>query len=136
MTLCDAGPLVALIDADDPHHERCAEASAAIPPSPMVTTWPCLTEAMHLLNRVGGLAAQNELWSFSADGVLRLHVPLEDEWRRMYELMNQYADMPLDLADASLVSAAEQLNDRRLFSIDAPLRAVRLEGRQFFDMVP
>jgi hypothetical protein len=134
--LCDAGPLVALIDADDPHHMRCAEAAKNLPPSSMVTTWPCLTEAMHLLYRAGGLEAQNGLWTYLADGILRLDLASEGEWRRIHDLMNQYADMPLDMADASLVSAAERLRDRRLFSIDSGLRAVRLHNGKFFDIVP
>jgi len=54
----------------------------------------------------------------------------------MQALMNQYADMPLDLADASLITAAERLNDYRLFSLDGPLRAVRLQNGKFFDVVP
>lgn len=134
--LCDAGPLVALIDADDPDHGRCAATLAMLPASPLTVTWPCLTEAMHLAYRVGGLDAQNEVWSFVADGVLRLYLSLEDECGRMQALMNQYADMPLDLADAPLVSAAERLGDHRLFSVDEPLRAVRIHGRQYFEVVP
>jgi hypothetical protein len=60
----------------------------------------------------------------------------KDEWKRIQELMTQYADMPLDMADASLVSAAERLNDRKVFSIDNLLRAVRMRGGHFFDFVP
>jgi hypothetical protein len=91
---------------------------------------------MYLLHRVGGIAAQNNLWSLLSGGVLRLYLPSEDEWRRIQELMTQYADMPLDMADASLASAAEQLSDRHLFSIDNLLRAARMRGGHFFDFVP
>ena len=136
MTLCDTGPLIALIDADDPYHAKCVSASAALPPESMITTWPCLTEAMYLLNQAGGLHAQNELWAYLADGSLKLYLPSGIEWRRIQELMNEYADMPLDIADASLVSAAEQLDERCLFSMDHHLRAVRIHGRHFFDVVP
>jgi predicted nucleic acid-binding protein len=135
VTLCDSGPLVALIDADDPYHEQCSKASATLPASPMVTTWPCLTEAMYFLYRAGGIEAQNRLWSFIADGGLVVYLPSQDEWQRIKELMNEYADMPLDVADASLISAAERLNDRHHFSIDQPLRAVRIRGRQFFEFI-
>jgi hypothetical protein len=127
---------VALVDADDPDHERCTQASVSLPPAPMITTWPCLTEAMHLLFRAGGLNAQNGLWSYLADGVLRMYLPSDDEWQRIHDLMNQYADMPLDMADASLISASERLGDRRLFSIDSRLRAVRVGNQQAFDVVP
>lgn len=91
---------------------------------------------MHLLHRAGGLAAQNELWSFVADGLVRLHLPGNEEWRRMHALMNQYADMPLEMADASLASAAETLGVRSLLSLDGRLRAVQLANQRSFDMRP
>jgi uncharacterized protein len=134
--LCDTGPLVALIDADDSDHEQCKTALAGLPVSPLTVTWPCLTEAMHFAYRVGGIEAQNELWSYVADGILRLYLSVEGECDQMQALMNQYADMPLDIADASLITAAERLNDYQLFSLDKPLRAVRLLNGKFFEVVP
>ena len=35
---------------------------------------------------------------------------------RAFELMEQYADHPMDLADASLVVAAESLGTRKVFT--------------------
>ena len=67
MTLCDTGPLVAMIDGDDPHHASCAQALEQLPPRPLVTTWAFWVEAMYLLRRAGGLAAQEELWGFLDD---------------------------------------------------------------------
>jgi len=48
MTLIDAGPLVALVDAGDDFHDRCVAALKKIR-EPLVTTWPAFTEAMYLL---------------------------------------------------------------------------------------
>jgi hypothetical protein len=70
------------------------------------------------------------------EGTLALYTPVVHEWRRIRELMNQYADMPLDIADATLISAAEQLGERRLFTIDNQLRAVCIFGRDVFDVFP
>jgi predicted nucleic acid-binding protein len=136
VTLCDTGPLVALIDADDPYHSRCSESAENLPATPMITTWPCLTEAMHLLFRAGGIKAQNGLWQYLADGALQLYLGSPDEWRRIQSLMERYADLPLDLADASLVSAAEALRLNRLFSVDGGMRAVQLSDGTFFEIVP
>ncbi|MGE3595451.1 MAG: hypothetical protein AB7N70_07850 [Dehalococcoidia bacterium] len=36
----------------------------------------------------------------------------------MAELMEKYQDRPMDLADASLVAAAERLEQRRIFTLD------------------
>lgn len=135
MTLCDAGPLVALVGANDAQHQRCVAALATLPRGGLVTTWPCFAEAMYLLAR-GGWRAQDTLWGYVADGLLRLHVPLPSEWQRMRTLMRDYRDAPMDLADASLVAASETLNQRRVFTIDRHFYAYRQQQEQAFDVIP
>lgn len=136
MTLCDTGPLVALVDRDDSHHARCMAALHTLPAQPLLTTWPCLTEAMYLLWRVGGLLAQDELWGYLADSLVVLYIPAATEWERMRTLMQQYHDAPMDLADASLVAAAERFQLRRIFSLDSHFYAYRIDGQHSFDVIP
>lgn len=38
--------------------------------------------------------------------------------KKMAQLMEKYADLPMDLADASLVILAEHLGHGRIFSVD------------------
>ena len=47
MILVDAGPLVALVDADDQYHEQCVSTLKSLQ-EPLATVWPPLTEAMYL----------------------------------------------------------------------------------------
>jgi len=136
VTLCDTGPLVALVDRDDPHHVRCVAALRTLPAQPLLTTWPCLTEAMDLLWRAGGVPAQDELWGYLANGLVVLHVTEAQEWERMRVLMQQYQDAPMDLADASLVVAAERLHLRRIFTVDRHFHAYRIDGTHPFDVIP
>ena len=135
MTLCDTGPLVAIINRDDRHHARCVAALSLIAAGEMMTTWPCFTEAMHLLRREGGLIAQEVLWGYVADGFMELLAPAGGDWPRMRSLMRQYHDAPMDLADASLVAAAERLGTRRIFTVDQHFLAYRLHGRHPFDVI-
>ena len=37
---------------------------------------------------------------------------------RAFELMDRYADHPMDLVDASLITAAEMLQARKIFTLD------------------
>lgn len=136
MTLCDTGPLIALIDQDDPNHTRCVDALRELPPEPLLTTWPCLAEAMYLIGRAGGFPAQDELWSFVEDGLLRLDEPRSDDWERMRELMDNYRDAPMDLGDASLVVRAERLGSRRIFSLDHHFYAYRTGDGDSFEVIP
>jgi len=133
--LTDTGPLVALLDADDPHHARCLAALPTLQ-EPLVTTWACFTEAMYLLGRELGYPAQEALWGYVADGLLVLHTPREGEPERMRTLMAQYRDRPMDLADASLVAAAETRNLRRIFTLDSDFYVYRLHGTHAFEVVP
>jgi len=136
LTLCDTGPLVALILRGDPHHERCVRALEALPPKPLLTTWPCWVEAVYLVGRVGGFASQEKLWTYVADGLVRLLEPETGEWRRIWALMRQYQDVPMDIADASLVAAAERLKKRKIFTLDSHFHAYRIHGEDSFEVVP
>jgi predicted nucleic acid-binding protein len=90
---------------------------------------------MYLLRRYGGWLAQEELWSYAADQILVLHFNEEEEQAKMRVLMEQYRDIPMDLADASLV-AAETLNQRRIFTLDRDFQIYRFRGNQPFEVVP
>ena len=135
MTITDAGPIVALFDVDDAHHERCV---AALPKlsRPLVTTWPCFTEAMYLLRREVGISAQEELWQWVDDGLLFLADLSEAERGRARRVMTDYRDRPCDLADATLVAIAETVNVTRIFSIDSDFYVYRMTDGHHFEVIP
>jgi predicted nucleic acid-binding protein len=54
----------------------------------------------------------------------------------METLMIQYQDVPMDLADASLVAIAEVLNQRQIFTLDSDFYIYRRYGNQPFEVVP
>lgn len=126
MILTDTGPIVALLDSDDPSHAACLAAAQHLPPEPLLTTWPCFTEAMYLLGAVGGFQYQAELWRLWSAGRLTLHDHTSSEMERMSALMEKYRDTPMDLADASLVVVAESLTLRRVFTLDRDFYIYRL----------
>ena len=127
MILVDAGPLVALVDADDQYHRKCVAALKTFQ-EPLVTVWPPLTEAMYLLGDLR--KAQEALWEMLARGVLQLlSLDLADV-PRIRELMIKYADRPMDLADAALIRVAEREGIRKIFTLDRVDFAVyHLHGR-------
>lgn len=115
MILVDAGPLVALIHADDQEHERCKEVFESLK-EPMGTVWPAMTEAVYLLGF--SWQAQDALWEMVESDAVRV-LPLDHrDVPRMRELMRKYRDLPMDLADAALVRIAEREKSRRIFTVD------------------
>jgi uncharacterized protein len=125
--LIDAGPLVALVDAGDQHHRRCASALRDVR-EPLATVWPALTEAMYLLADLAG--GQEALWEMFERGAVQL-LPLgTNDIPRIRDLMCKYADRPMDLADASLLRVAEREGIRKFFTMDRrDFSVYRLHGR-------
>jgi hypothetical protein len=113
--LLDTGPLVALFDPRDGAHQRARSTLEAIREE-LVTTVPVLTEAFHLLGP--GSRGAAALRAFILRGGLRVWWLADRSLSRALRLMDEYSDHPMDLADASLVAAAEELRVTRVFTID------------------
>jgi hypothetical protein len=115
MILVDTGPLVALFDPQDGQHDTCVRTLKEIR-EPIVTTPAVLTEAFHMLGPAS--TGSDRLREFIESGGLSVWFFDRPTLTRAFELMESYADHPMDLADASLVTAAETLRTRRVFTID------------------
>ena len=115
MILIDTGPLVGLFDPADNDHPRCVRVLQSIK-EPLVTTVPVLTEAIHLLTP--GSHGSKRLCQYIEKVGMSLWYFNDESLARAFDLMGQYADHPMDLADASLVCAAEYLNITTIFTID------------------
>lgn len=135
MTLTDAGPLIALIDAGEPDHDRCRETLQTLE-LPLLTTWPAFTEAIYLLGHGASWPGQDALWTMVRRGALTVaDVDLELALRSA-DLMGRYRDHPMDLADATLVAVAEARDLRTIFTLDEHFRAYPLAGRRYLHVVP
>ena len=135
MILVDAGPLIAIIDRGEPDHRICVEALSSLT-GPMLTTWPALTEAIYLLGRAGGWPAQEALWKLLARDDLQLVDLDQSLLRRTRALMKKHVDVPMDLADATLVAAAEKLKLNRILTLDSDFQIYRLAGKRYFEVIP
>lgn len=135
MTLTDAGPLIALIDAGEPDHDRCRETLETLE-LPLLTTWPAFTEAIYLLGQAAGWSGQDALWKMIRRGALTLADLDRGLTLRSAELMDRYRDRPMDLADATLVALAEARELRTIFTLDEHFRAYHLANRRYLRVVP
>jgi hypothetical protein len=135
--LVDTGPFVALFDPRDGEHARCSATLASLDQT-LFTAVPVLTEAFHLLPADSRGAAN--LRSFIARGGISLWYMDGPGLRRALDLMEQYVDHPMDLADASLVVAAESLRVRKIFTLDrddfSTYRIRRGRTLQQFEIIP
>lgn len=135
MILVDTGPLVAAADADEARHEVCAEALDRAEP-PLLVSGPVIAEVCYMLVRAGGPGSEAPFLRSFAEGFLTLvHLEPEDLLRAA-DLVEQYADLPLDGADGCTVALAERLNVADVATIDNDFRIVVPVHTAAFRIVP
>ncbi|MFE1747967.1 type II toxin-antitoxin system VapC family toxin [Coleofasciculus sp. H7-2] len=134
MILCDAGVLLCLVDRTQPQHNAYRGAVMRLA-KPLVTTWSCLTEAMYLALHRGGWVMQKQLGQLLMDKLLTIYEIQENEYTRLFVLMEQYRDRPMDLADATLVLTAEKTGYRQIFTLDSDFLFYRIGDRGTFDII-
>lgn len=132
IAVVDTGPLYAVVDADDADHAACV---AALQDRRYRLVVPSLVvgEATVLIGT--RLGAEVEATFLRGLAALDVDAPHADDWARMAQLVEEYADFPLGGTDASVVALAERLGtdlvitlDRRHFAAIRPrhCKALRL----------
>jgi predicted nucleic acid-binding protein len=117
MIIVDTGFLYALLDRDDAWNARAVTASAAVKEK-WITTWPVLTEAVHLITKWLGAAPAIALLQDVAEGDVVVWEMKTEGLRKLPSLMKRYEGLSMDLADASLVLLAESLGHGRILTTD------------------
>lgn len=132
--LVDAGPLIAWVDRRDHWHDACVVAAERVH-VPLVTVWPAVTEAVHLVGHVAGGA--NAVLGLLESGAVGLAPLASSDLPRIRELLDQYGDRDMDLADAALVRVGERDGLDTILTVDrADFRVYRLHGRRRFKILP
>jgi predicted nucleic acid-binding protein len=127
--LVDAGPLIALFNRRDRWH-REARAFFGTFRGVLITTWPALTEAAHFIGR-----RVPELLDLVEAGRIQI-AETAGAASRIASLLRTYADLPMDLADATLVAAAEASGLSDVLTRDRHFHAYRIRGRARFAVWP
>ncbi|EKQ68357.1 putative nucleic acid-binding protein [Leptolyngbyaceae cyanobacterium JSC-12] len=118
MILCDAGVLLCLVDRTQSQHNAYRTTVTGLA-KPLITTWSCRTEAMYLALHRGGWTMQKQLGQLLLDKLLLIYEVQENDYARLLNLMEKYRDRPMDLADATLVLAAEKVGYRQILTLDS-----------------
>jgi uncharacterized protein len=117
MIIADTGFFFALASQRDRYHQAALLALEAID-EPLITTYPVITETCYLLLSTSSNFAQCNFLKNIASGASEVFHLRENHLARMIELLENYADLPMDMADASLVVLAEHLGHGRILSSD------------------
>lgn len=130
--IVDSGILVAYYSVKDRYHqqvraffERCT--------SNLVTTTACVTEVVWLLSP--NWPVQNQFLQGVARGVFESVPLLPEDFFRIAELNERYADLPGDFADLSLIAISERLNIQAIATLDSDFDVYRRYRKQVFERV-
>ena len=118
MIIADTGFWVALVNHKDDYHQIAMNTLSKIN-EPLITTYPVITEVCHLLLKRRGKASMLAfVESYKENAFSIYQIETTQQKQRISELMQQYVDLPMDFADASLVLLAEELGHGRILSTD------------------
>lgn len=120
--LIDAGPLIAVYNKSDGHHQQVWKFLQTCTYE-LVTTDACIAEAMYALRR--STQVQSEFSQDIADGIWQRQALERQDFHRVSELFNQYRDLPADFADLSLVVISERLDISKIVTLDSDFDVYR-----------
>lgn len=127
-TILDTGPLVALLNRADQHHEWTLAALERLE-LPLWTCEAVLTEAAHLTGQGGAIL------DMVSDGKLRIGLAIEEEAAAIAALLKRYRGR-MDLADACVVRLTELTRPCRVFTLDRrDFSTYRRNGREVIPLL-
>lgn len=115
-TLIDAGPIISLFNKNDKYHVKIKELLKNYRGT-LLSTWPVVTEVSHMLDF--NVQTQIDFLTWVNLGGITIQNIENEDISRIIELSKKYSDLPMDLADASLVVLSEKKNIKEIITIDS-----------------
>ena len=132
--IVDAGPLYAAADLDDTDHDRCL-AALARPEIQLVVPAMVVAEATYFIGQRLGAAAEGRFLRGLSS--VEVEAPAPEDWSRMAELVEHYANFPLGGTDASVVALAERLAAQVIITLDTRhFAGIKPRHREAFTLLP
>ncbi len=131
-TLIDAGPIIALFNKNDRYHKKIKNFLKNYN-GILTTTWPVVTEISHMLDF--NVQTQIDFLTWIQLGGVNLEAIENENIGRIIELSTKYSDVPMDLADASLVVLSEKLNIKKIITIDSDYYVYRTIKKEMIENI-
>lgn len=126
-TLIDSGPLIALFDKNDNYHARVLSFLKNYK-GKLITSWAVITEVSHMLDF--NLQVQIDFLKWIELGGIEIYEVSQNEIAQIRIMMEKYLDIPMDLADATLMYIANKENIKNIVSIDSDFDIYRTLKKQ------
>jgi predicted nucleic acid-binding protein len=133
--LVDTGAVVALINRDDRHHGAAIEWFKHFR-GRMLTTEAVITETAYVLAASPAHQRAALIWFDRARAAGLLQVEPVTDYAALTRIIDRYASLPCDYADATLIALAERTGVTAIATIDQrDFSVYRLRGRKRFRSV-
>lgn len=126
-TLIDSGPIIALFDRSDNYHQKVLEFVKSFN-GEFITTWAVITKVSHMLDF--DLRVQIDFLKWIELGGLKIYDIPQSEITNIRIMMEKYIDIPMDLADATLMYIANKEKIKNIVSIDSDFDIYRTLKKQ------
>ena len=126
-TIIDSGPLIALFDMNDKYHQIVLQFLESFK-GELITSWSVITEVSHMLDF--NLQVQIDFLKWCELGGLKIYEISQDEIVNIRVMMEKYIDIPMDLADGTLMYIASKENIKNIVSIDSDFDIYRTLKKQ------
>ncbi|MCK9372420.1 MAG: PIN domain-containing protein [Sulfuricurvum sp.] len=126
-TLIDSGPLIALFDRSDRYHSNVIEFLKTYK-GELITSWAVITEVSHMLDF--NLQVQIDFLKWVERGGVTIYDISQSDIANIRLMMEKYIDIPMDLADATLMYIANTENIKEIVSIDSDFDIYRTLKKQ------
>ena len=129
-SLIDAGPLIALFDKDDTYNKPVIDFLKQYS-GRLFTTWPVITEVSHMLNF--NINVQTDFLKWLNKRILSIIDINNNGLLRIIELISKYSNVPMDLADGSLLWLSEQYKIKNIVTIDSDYYIYRTKNKEMLE---
>jgi uncharacterized protein len=131
----DTSVLVAALDADDKHHERCADLLSG--GDDLVVPAPVLPELDYFCRRAGEPERLLDVLEDGLRGVLRIEELRQNDYARIIELSRAYADLRAGFVDTAVLAVVERLGEKKLATLDRRhFATMRPRHTETLDLLP
>ena len=126
-TIIDSGPIIALFDKDDKFHHKLLAFMKSFD-GKLITTWAVITEVTHMLGF--NINVQLNFLKWVELGAITICQIEQNELTSMIKMMQKYSDLPMYLADSTLMYVAQKENIQDIISIDSDFDVYRTIEKQ------
>jgi predicted nucleic acid-binding protein len=124
--IADSGPLIALFDPSD-RSRAAVERFLRSFKGGLLTSWPVLTEVCHMLGF--SVDRQVDFLEWVQRGAIEVHDLPGNAMETMIRATKTYRNVPMNLADASLLVLATETRLREILTFDSDFDIYRLPDR-------